>query len=109
MCSVRYSRTQSTQVDVRSAVHRMAPSTRKLISASRADEASSRKYDPQKPDRPYTRASVSLRMAISEAYSPTLSVLVEGGTRMGCTQGRAHACAPCAPEQGLHFFGAPNI
>jgi hypothetical protein len=40
----------------------------------------------QKPDRPHTRASVSLRMAISEACSPTLSVLAEGGTGMGCTQ-----------------------
>jgi hypothetical protein len=24
------------------------------------------------------------------------------------SQGRAQACAPCAPEQGLHFFGAPK-
>jgi hypothetical protein len=23
-------------------------------------------------------------------------------------QSRAQACAPCAPEQGLHFFGAPK-
>lgn len=23
-------------------------------------------------------------------------------------QGRAQACAPCAPEQSLHFFGAPK-
>jgi hypothetical protein len=68
---VRCSRTQSTQVDVRSAVPRMASATRNLISAGRADEASSREYAPQKPDRPHTRASVSLRTAILEAYSPT--------------------------------------
>jgi hypothetical protein len=41
---------------------------------------------PQKPDRPHTRASVSLRTAISEACSPTLSLLTEGGTGMGCVQ-----------------------
>jgi hypothetical protein len=57
-----------------------------LISAGRADEASSREYAPQKPDRPHTHASVSLRTAISEAYSHTLSVLAEGGTGMSCTQ-----------------------
>jgi hypothetical protein len=44
---VRYSCTQSTQADVRSAVPRTTPATRNLISASRADEASSREYAPQ--------------------------------------------------------------
>jgi hypothetical protein len=58
----------------------MVSATRNLISAGGADKASSREYAPQKPDRPHTRASVSLRMAISKAYSPTLSVLAEGGT-----------------------------
>jgi hypothetical protein len=72
---VRCSRTQLTQPDVRSAVPRTAPATRNLISDGRADEASSREYAPQKPDHPHTRASVSLRTAISEACSPTLSVL----------------------------------
>jgi hypothetical protein len=58
---------------------------RNLISASRVDEASSHEYAPQKPDRPHTRASVSLRTAISEACSTTLYA-AEGGTGMGCTQ-----------------------
>jgi hypothetical protein len=31
----------------------------------------------------HTRASVVLRTVILEAYSPTLSVLAEGGTGMG--------------------------
>jgi hypothetical protein len=83
---VRCSRMQSTQIDVRSAVPRTAPMTRNLISAGRADEASSREYSPQKPDRSHTRASVSLRTVILEACSPTMSVLTEGGTGMGCTQ-----------------------
>jgi hypothetical protein len=74
------------QADVRSAVPRTTPTTRNLINARRADEASVREYAPQKPDRPHTHASVSLRTVISEAYFPTLSVLAEGGTRMGCTQ-----------------------
>jgi hypothetical protein len=69
---VRCSRMQSMQADVRSAVPRMAPATRNLISVGRADEASSREYDPQKPDHPHTRASVALRTVISEACSPTL-------------------------------------
>jgi hypothetical protein len=79
---VRCSRTQSMQIDVCSAVPRTAVATRKLISVGRADEASSREYAPQKPDCPHTRASVALRTMISKACSPTLSVLVEGGTRM---------------------------
>jgi hypothetical protein len=83
---VRYSPTQSTQADVRSAVSRTTPATRNLISVGRADETSSREYAHQKPDRPHTHASVSLRTAILEACSLTLSVLVEGGTGMGCTQ-----------------------
>jgi hypothetical protein len=83
---VRCSRTQSTQANVRSVVPRMAPATRNLISAGRADEASSCEYAPQKSDRSYTRAIVSLRTVISEACSPTLFVLAEGGTGMGCTQ-----------------------
>jgi hypothetical protein len=56
---VRCSRTQSTQADACSAVPRTAPATRNLISVGRADEASSREYAPQKPDRPHTRASLS--------------------------------------------------
>jgi hypothetical protein len=39
---VRYSRTQSIQADVRSAVPRTTPATRNLISIGRADEASRR-------------------------------------------------------------------
>jgi hypothetical protein len=58
------------------------PATRNLISVAQADEASSRECAPQKPDRPHTRASVALRTVISEAFSPTLSVLVEGGMAM---------------------------
>jgi hypothetical protein len=69
---VRCSRTQSTQADVHSAVTRMASATRNLVNAGQADEASSREYAPQKPDRPHTRASVSLRTAILESSSPTL-------------------------------------
>jgi hypothetical protein len=38
----------------------------------RTDHASSHEYAPQKSDRPYTHASVSLRTVISEACSPTL-------------------------------------
>jgi hypothetical protein len=49
---VRCSRTQSTQADVRSAVPRTAPMMRNLISAGRANEASSREYAPQRHDRP---------------------------------------------------------
>jgi hypothetical protein len=50
------------------------------------DHASSREDAPQKSDRPHTRASVSLRSVISEACSPTLSVLAEDGTGMCCLQ-----------------------
>jgi hypothetical protein len=53
------------------------------INVGRADGASSREYAPRKPDRPHTRASVALRTVISEACSPTLYVLAEGGTGMG--------------------------
>jgi hypothetical protein len=74
------------QADVRSAVSRTAPATRNLISVGRADEASSHEYTPQKHDRPHTRASVSLRTAISEACSPILSVLAEGGDENGYVQ-----------------------
>jgi hypothetical protein len=72
------------QADVRSVVHRTVPATttRNLISSGRADEASSHEYAPQNPDRSHTHASVALRTAISEACSPTLSVLAEDGTRM---------------------------
>jgi hypothetical protein len=70
------------QADIRSAVHRTASATKNLIRVGRADKASSREYAPQKPDRLHIRASVALWMAISEACSPTLSVLVEGGTGM---------------------------
>jgi hypothetical protein len=83
---VRCSRTQSMQLDVCSAVPRTASATRNLINVGRADEASSREYAPQKPDRTHIRASVALRTAISEACSPTLSVLAEGGTENSCVQ-----------------------
>jgi hypothetical protein len=66
------------QTDVRSVVTRKTQTTKKWISVGRADGASIRKYAPQKPDRPHTRASVALRTTISEACSPTLSVLAEG-------------------------------
>jgi hypothetical protein len=74
------------QANVRSAVPRMVSTTKNRIIVGRADGASSREYAPQKPDRPHTRASVALRMMISEAYSPTLSMLADGGTRIGCVQ-----------------------
>jgi hypothetical protein len=77
------SRTQSMQVDVRSAVTRTAPTTKNWISV---DRASSREYAPRKPDRPHTHASVTIRTMISEFCSLTLSVLAEGGTGMGCVQ-----------------------
>jgi hypothetical protein len=70
------------QADVRSAVPRTAPAMRNLISVGRADEASSREYAPQKPDRPHTRTSVALRTTISEASSLTHFVLAEDGTTM---------------------------
>jgi hypothetical protein len=79
---VRCSRTQSMQADVRSAVPRTASTTKNWIRVGRADEASSHEYAPQKPDRPHTHASVALRTVISEACSPTLSVLAEGGMGM---------------------------
>jgi hypothetical protein len=84
------------QADVRSVVPRTAPTMRNLISAGQADEASSHEYAPQKHDRPHTRASVALRTAISEAYSPTLSVLVEGGTRMVVCNASETVHAYCA-------------
>jgi hypothetical protein len=68
---------------VRSAVSRMAPTTKNRISVGRTDGASSREYAPQKPDRPYTHASVALRTRISTAYSPIFSVFAEGGTGIG--------------------------
>jgi hypothetical protein len=95
---VRCSRTQSIQADVCSAVPRTVPATRNLISVGRADEASSREYAPQKPDRPHTRASVSLWTAISEAYSPTLSVLAEGGTRIALCNTSETMRAYCAVD-----------
>jgi hypothetical protein len=58
------------------------PATRNLISVGQADEASTRECAPQKPGRLHTRASVALRTVISEAFSPTLSVLIEGGMAM---------------------------
>jgi hypothetical protein len=57
-----------------------------LDQVGRVDGSSSREYAPQKPDRPHTRASVALRTAISEACSPTHSVLAEGGTGIGSVQ-----------------------
>jgi hypothetical protein len=92
---VRCSRTQSMQADVRSPDPRAAPATRNLISVGRADEASSHEYAPQKHDRPHTRASVSLRTAISEAGSPTLSVLAVGGTGMVVCNGSETVRAYC--------------
>jgi hypothetical protein len=92
---VRCSRTKSVQEDVRSAVPRTVAgkknsSTRQLGKATNSkavdDHASSREDAPQKSDRPHTRASVSLRSVISEACSPTLSVLAEDGTGMCCLQ-----------------------
>jgi hypothetical protein len=68
------------EADVRSTIPRTAPTTRNLINAGRADEASSREYAPQNPDRPHTRASVAMRTVISEAGSPTHSMLTKGGT-----------------------------
>jgi hypothetical protein len=79
---VRCSHTQSMQADVHSAVPRTVSATRNLISAGRVNEASSREYAPQKPDRSHTRVSVALRTTISEGCSPTLSVLAEGATRI---------------------------
>jgi hypothetical protein len=61
------------QADVRSAVPRMVPTMKNLISVGRADGASSREYAPKKPGHPHTRASVALWTTISEACSPTLS------------------------------------
>jgi hypothetical protein len=83
------------QLDVRSVVPRTAPATRNLICVGRADGASSRKYAPQKPDRPHTRASLALRTVISEACSPTLSVLAEGGTGMAMFNASETVCTCC--------------
>jgi hypothetical protein len=47
----------------------------------RTNHASSHEYAPQKSDHPHTHASVSLWTVISEACSPTLSVLAEDRTR----------------------------
>jgi hypothetical protein len=55
------------QANVRSAVPRMASTTKNQIIVGQADRASSREYAPQKPDRPHTCASVTLWTAISEA------------------------------------------
>jgi hypothetical protein len=96
---VRCSRTQSMQADVRSAVPRTAPTTRNLISVGRADEASSRKYAPQKPNRSHTHASVALRTAVSEACSPTLSMLTEGGTGMSVCNASESVRTCCNQEQ----------
>jgi hypothetical protein len=74
------------QADVRSAVPRTSPTTKYWISFGRADGASSREYAPQKLDHSHTRASVALRAVISKVCSPTLSMLAEGGTGMGCVQ-----------------------
>jgi hypothetical protein len=87
------------QADVRSVVSRTVPVTRNLISVGWVDEAISREYAPQKLDRPNTRASVSLRTAILEAYSPTLSVLAEGGTRMVVCNVSESVCVYCRRNQ----------
>jgi hypothetical protein len=77
---------QSMQANVHSVVSQMASTTKNWIIVGRADGASSREYAPQKPNRLHTRASVALRTVILEAYSPTLSVLANGGTGIGCVQ-----------------------
>ena len=74
------------QADVRSAVPRMVPTMKNLISVGRADGASSREYAPKKPGHPHTCASVALWTTISEACSPTHYVLAEGETGIGCVQ-----------------------
>jgi hypothetical protein len=77
---------QSMQANVRGAVPRTASTTKNRTIVGRADGASSREYATQKPDRPHTRVSVALRTVISDAYSPTLSMLASSGTGMGCVQ-----------------------
>jgi hypothetical protein len=71
------------QACVRNAVSRTMSTTKNWISVGRADGASGREYDPQKPDRPHTHASVALWTMISKACSPTLSMLIEGAMGMG--------------------------
>jgi hypothetical protein len=99
------------KANVHSAVPRTVPATRNLISVGRADEASSHEYTPQKPNRSHTRARVALRMAISEACSPTPSVLPEGGTGMAvcnesetvrtcCNQKQPHLLCICTRAEG---------
>jgi hypothetical protein len=87
------------QPDVRSAVPRTASATRNLISVGRADEASSCEYASQKPDRPHTHASVALRTAILEAFSPTLSVLAEGGMEIDVCNTSKSVCTCCYQKQ----------
>jgi hypothetical protein len=82
---VRCSRTKSMQAYVRS-VFPWTTSTMNQISVGQAEKASNREYAPQKSDRPHTRASVPLRTAISEACSPTRSMLADGGTGMDWIQ-----------------------
>jgi hypothetical protein len=94
---VRYNRTQSLQVDVRSAVPRTAPTTRNWIIVGRIDEASNREYIPQKHDRPHTRASVALWMMISEACSPSL-----------CSQKAGQECAKCNMSERLFACNQKN-
>ena len=97
--------------DVCSAVPRTTPTMKNWISVGRADGASSREYAPQKPDRLHTHASVALRTTISEACSPTLSVLAEGGTGMAvcnasetirtcCHQKQPHLLCICTRAEG---------
>jgi hypothetical protein len=74
------------QANICSAVPQTVSMTKNWIIVGRADGASSHKYVPQNPDCPHTGASVALRTAILEAYSPTLSVLADGGMGMGCVQ-----------------------
>jgi hypothetical protein len=92
--------------EVCSAVPRTASAMRNLISVGRTDKASNREYAPQKPDRPHTRASVALQMAILEACSPTLSMLAEGGTGMVVCNASETVCAYCAVDSrsSLTFF-----
>jgi hypothetical protein len=79
---VRCSRTKLMQAGVRSAVPQMAPTTENEVSASRSDEAGSREYAPKIL---IPRTPVQVYLYGRPFWRPTLplSMLVEGGTRMG--------------------------
>jgi hypothetical protein len=69
------------QANVRSAVPRTVPATRNVISAGRANEASSREYAP-KNLIVRTPVQVSLYGRRFRRPGLPLSMLAEGGTRM---------------------------